>query len=81
MKHKQKEIQIESQFLTPEEIVEFKYLVIQEKGIELSLNEALDQGSRLIMLFEALQKFGPIQLSGKDVVESTGQNDKIKEGK
>jgi len=71
----------ESQFLIPEEVSEFKSLVFQEKGIRLSSDEALDQGSRLIMLFESLQKFEPIQLSRKDIVENTAKSDKIRKEK
>jgi hypothetical protein len=76
-----KKKQYGSQFLTPEEVAEFKLLVLQEKGIRLSSDEALDQGSRLIMLFEALQKFEPVQLFWKDIVENTAKSDKIRKEK
>ncbi len=42
--------------LTPEEIREFKRLVFEIYGLELTDSQALEQGSRLIMLFEALIK-------------------------
>lgn len=38
--------------LTPDEITEFKNLVLEVFGRELTDGEALDQGSRLIQLFE-----------------------------
>lgn len=42
--------------LTQEEIVTFKKLALEIYGIELTDAQALDQGSRLIMLFEAMLK-------------------------
>lgn len=42
--------------LTPDELKEFKRLVFEVYGIELTDSQALDQGSRLIMLYEALIK-------------------------
>lgn len=77
MNTEQKEKQNESQFLTPEEVEEFKSLVLKEQGIVLTQEEALDQGSRLIALFEMLQKFEPVQLSDKDMVENTARSNKI----
>lgn len=64
----------ESQYLTSEEIVEFQKLVLETKGIDLTPDEAFDQGTRLIMLMETMQKFEPIQSSYKDIVEVSGQN-------
>ena len=43
--------------LTPEEASEFKELVKEVYGIELTDEEAMDQGSRLIQLFEQLAKY------------------------
>lgn len=57
-------------YITQEEVIEFKKLCKLCLNRDLSLEEAEDQGTRLIMLFEALQKFEPIPLSGKDVVDS-----------
>ena len=45
-----------SQYLTPEEVKEFQKLVFKTKKIKLTNDEALDQGTRLIMLMEAMQK-------------------------
>lgn len=42
--------------LTEEEVKEFKRLVLKKMGIELTDEEAMDQGSRLIQLFELLLK-------------------------
>lgn len=42
--------------LTKEEIAEFKRLTLEIYGIKLTDSEALDQGSRLIMLFELMFK-------------------------
>lgn len=43
-------------YLTPEEIVEFQQLCKKVLNKDLTLDEAENQGSRLIMLFEAMQK-------------------------
>lgn len=59
----------ESVLLTPEEIMEFKEVTREVKGISLTDDEASDQLSRAVMLFEAMQRFEPILLSGKDIVE------------
>lgn len=56
-------------FLTTEEIKEFVLLVKKHKNIDLNMDEALDQGTRLITLFEAMQRFKPVQSSYKDIVE------------
>lgn len=42
--------------LIQEEVEKFKRLVLEVYGIELTDAQALDQGSRLIMLFEAMLK-------------------------
>lgn len=42
--------------LTEEEIQEFKQIVKKVYGIDLTDDEARDQGSRLILLFELLIK-------------------------
>lgn len=46
-----------SQYLTPDEVAEFKQIIFKTKGIKLTDEEALDQGTRLIMLMETMQKF------------------------
>ncbi len=43
--------------LTEEEVQEFQRLVFKNIGIELTDEEAMDQGSRLIQLFELLLKY------------------------
>lgn len=43
-------------YLTPEEIVEFQKLCKEVKGITLTYEEAEDQGSRMVMLLEAISK-------------------------
>lgn len=42
--------------LTREEMQEFKRLVLKKYGIKLTDEEAMDQGSRLVQLFELLLK-------------------------
>lgn len=42
--------------LTREEIQEFKRLVLKKYGIVLTDEQAMDQGSRLVQLFELLLK-------------------------
>ena len=42
--------------LTKEELEEFKRLVKETKGIELTDSEAEDQGMRLVTLFELMMK-------------------------
>lgn len=44
-------------YLTEEEIQEFKRLVKKHKGIDLTDDEALDQGTRLVMIHETYIKF------------------------
>jgi hypothetical protein len=61
----------ESVFLTPEEIMEFKEITNEVKGVSLTDDEASDQLSRAVMLFEAMQRFEPILLSGKDIVDDS----------
>lgn len=46
-------------YITNEEAIEFQQLCKQNLGRDLTLEEATDQGIRLIMIFEALQKFEP----------------------
>ena len=42
--------------LTREEIIEFKRLVLEVYGIELTDAQVLDQGSRLVTLYELMLK-------------------------
>ena len=61
--------------LTQEEIEEFKKLVFEVYNITLTYEEAMDQGSRLIQLFEQLVKYSPQLASetinlGKKVVQN-----------
>lgn len=42
--------------LTEEEMQEFKRLVLKKYGIEMTDEQAMDQGSRLVQLFELLLK-------------------------
>lgn len=58
-------------YITNEEITEFQLLCKQFLGRDLTLEEAEDQGTRVIMLFEALQKFEPVPLSGIDIVDES----------
>ncbi|MBI2085949.1 hypothetical protein HYT74_01260 [Candidatus Daviesbacteria bacterium] len=59
--------------LTHEEVVEFKRLVLEVYGIELTDAQALDQGSRLIMLFEGLIKANAETMkTHKKMVQSNG---------
>lgn len=41
-------------YLTPDEIVEFQRLCKETMGKDITLEEAEDQGSRLIMAFELM---------------------------
>ena len=41
-------------YLTPDEIMEFQRLVKETMGRDLTLEEAEDQGARLIMAFELM---------------------------
>ena len=63
-------------YLTPEEVEEFRCLIKETKGIVLTPEEALDQGSRAIMLMELFGRFQPIQLCSKDIVENRDQKAK-----
>ncbi len=56
--------------LTQTEVSEFKRLVFQVYGIKLSDNQVIDQGSRLIMLFEAILKSKRIVNAKKKVIQS-----------
>lgn len=47
----------ETEFITPEELEEFKRLVLQDKGITLSDEEAVEQASRLVRITEEYIKF------------------------
>lgn len=52
--------------LTKEEVIEFKKLVFETYGEEITLEEAMDQGSRLIQLFELLlENRSPLVKGGK----------------
>lgn len=56
--------------LTSEEVKEFKRLVLEAYNIVLMDEEAMDQGSRLVQLFELILKnktrqISPLQISGK----------------
>jgi hypothetical protein len=42
--------------LTQEEVIKFKRLALEAYGIKLTDAQAADQGSKLIMIFEALIK-------------------------
>lgn len=42
--------------LTEEEMQEFKRLVLKKYGIKLTDEQSMDQGSRLVLLFELLLK-------------------------
>lgn len=44
-------------YLTPEEITEFQRLVKETMGRDITPEEAEDQGTRLVMLMEAMVKF------------------------
>lgn len=55
-------------YLTATELQEFKSLIKENLEIELTDEQAQDQGSRLVMLMETMQKFQPILLSQKDVI-------------
>ena len=43
-----------TEYLTPDEIKEFQRLVKETMGKDLTLEEAEDQGARLIMAFELM---------------------------
>jgi hypothetical protein len=63
--------------LTREEIIEFKKLVLEVYGIELTDEEAQVQGSRLITLFELILKSKKKSLENamiyqKKVVQNNG---------
>lgn len=56
--------------LTSDEVNEFKRLVFEAYSVVLTNEEAMDQGSRLIQLFELIlrnktQQSSPLQNSGK----------------
>ena len=63
--------------LTREEVIEFKRLVLGVYGIKLTDEEAQDQGSRLITLFELILKSKKKSLENaliyqKKVVQNNG---------
>ncbi len=64
--------------LTEEEMQEFKRLVLKKYGIELTDEEAMDQGSRLVQLFELLLKnkidLGPEPILDLDDSEERSEN-------
>lgn len=43
--------------LTPKEVGEFKKLVLEVYGVELTDEQAADQGTRLIQLFELVLRY------------------------
>ena len=51
-------------YLTKEEVLEFQELVREVYGVELSFEQAFDQGKRLIMAFEAIAKM-PLEVTQK----------------
>lgn len=69
--------------LTEEEMQEFKRLVLKKYGIELTDDQAMDQGSRLVQLFELLLKnkidLGPELNLNLDDSEERSKNDLQKE--
>lgn len=58
--------------LTPEEVQEFKRLAQEAYGLNLTDEEAKDQGSRLIMLFEMMLK-----AKRKDTFEARNYQPKV----
>lgn len=51
--------------LTPEEINEFRQIAKESMNVDLTYEEAEEQGRRLIMLIEAMAKgSSPVPLSG-----------------
>lgn len=65
-------IQKNKNMLTEEEIMEFKRLVLEVYGVKLTNEQAEDQGSRLIRLFEMLLKK---EMNTKD--HSVNKNKKV----
>ena len=47
----------DNQIVTPDEVKEFKKLVLQTKGINLTTEQAYDQASRLVLITEEYIKF------------------------
>lgn len=56
--------------LTKEEVAEFKRLALEVYGIKLKDEEAMDQGSRLIQLFELILKNKKLVMVDGKVVQS-----------
>lgn len=56
--------------LTSEEVKEFKRLVLEVYNVVLTDEEAMDQGSRLIQLFELILKNRGIANGNKEVVQN-----------
>ena len=56
--------------LTRDEVLEFKRLVLEVYGDELTFEEANDQGSRLIRLFELILKNKAIVKGGREVIQN-----------
>lgn len=55
--------------ITKAEVEEFKKLVLEIYGIKLTDDEAIDQGSRLIQLFELILKNRKFVMVGGKVVQ------------
>lgn len=56
--------------LTNNEVLEFQRLIIETSGKRLSYEEANNQGSRLIRLFELILKDKAIVRSGNGMVQN-----------
>jgi len=58
-------------FLTPDETQKFQEITLKTKGIQLTKDQAADQGERLIRLFELMSNVGtcnPVTSSVKNGV-------------
>jgi benzoyl-CoA reductase/2-hydroxyglutaryl-CoA dehydratase subunit BcrC/BadD/HgdB len=75
----QDSITLDGKYLTDDEIADFQTLVKETMGKEITRDEAEDQGTRLIMLMEAFQRFEPIPLSYKDIID--GKTERSKYGR
>lgn len=60
----------EEKMLTNQEIEEFKKLSLEVYGIKLTNEQAMDQGSRLIQLFELILKDRKLVMVDGKVVQS-----------
>lgn len=63
--------------LTREEINEFKRITFEVKGRKLSDEQALDQGLRLIILFDLLGKNSHIAEKNKVATYTTKEQNKL----